>query len=86
MLVRIALSSESPEGTTGVRPRVQTRAPAVASRLFESIFTRSLGLASQANTCHRFAAKDAPNTKEEQSQLFVFFVVNIKALSIVLTR
>ncbi len=46
------------KGRQAFCPTVQTRAPAVASRLFESIFSRYLGLASQASTCHRFAVKE----------------------------
>ncbi len=38
--------------------RVFNPTPVVASRLFESIYSRSLGLASQASTCHRFAVKN----------------------------
>jgi hypothetical protein len=28
---------------------------------FETVFSRSQGLASQANTCHRFAVKEEPS-------------------------
>ncbi len=42
--------------------------PAVASRLLESIFSRFLGLASQANTCHRFAVKEESRKTKSKGQ------------------